>query len=111
MTHEELQDLLEAYVDETLDRATRAEVDRHLAGCDECRAIILLGDNDLDPASFDAIDKLFSLSGSSVIVSPYRDSHEKIVGVLGVVGPTRLNYARIIPMVDYTAKIIGKLIS
>jgi len=56
-------------------------------------------------------NKLFSLSGSSLIVSPYRDSHEKIVGVLGVVGPTRLNYARIIPMVDYTAKIIGKLIS
>ena len=56
-------------------------------------------------------NKLFSLSGSSLIVSPYRDSHEKIVGVLGVVGPTRLNYARIIPMVDYTAKIIGKLIT
>ena len=56
-------------------------------------------------------NKLFSLSGSSLIVSPYRDSHEKVVGVLGVVGPTRLNYARIIPMVDYTAKIIGKLIT
>lgn len=56
-------------------------------------------------------NKLFSLSGSSLIVSPYRDAHEKVVGVLGVVGPTRLNYARIIPMVDYTAKIIGKLIT
>jgi len=56
-------------------------------------------------------NKLFSLSGSSLIISPYRDSHEKVVGVLGVVGPTRLNYARIIPMVDYTAKIIGKLIT
>ncbi|HFC04571.1 MAG TPA: heat-inducible transcriptional repressor HrcA, partial [Rhizobiales bacterium] len=56
-------------------------------------------------------NKLFSLSGSSLIVSPYKDSHEKVVGVLGVVGPTRLNYARIIPMVDYTAKIIGKLIT
>lgn len=56
-------------------------------------------------------NKLFSLTGSSLIVSPYRDSHEKVVGVLGVVGPTRLNYARIIPMVDYTAKIIGKLIT
>lgn len=56
-------------------------------------------------------NKLFSLSGSSLIVSPYQDSHERVVGVLGVIGPTRLNYARIIPMVDYTAKIIGKLIT
>ena len=41
----------------------------------------------------------------------YRNGEEKIVGVLGVIGPTRLNYARIIPMVDYTAKLIGRLIS
>ena len=58
-----------------------------------------------------AENKLFSLSGSSLIISPYRNSEEKIVGVLGVIGPTRLNYARIIPMVDYTAKMIGRLIS
>ncbi len=56
-------------------------------------------------------NQLFSLSGSSLIVSPYHDAHEKVVGVLGVIGPTRLNYSRIIPMVDYTAKIIGKLIT
>jgi heat-inducible transcriptional repressor len=56
-------------------------------------------------------NKLFSLSGSSIIVAPYRNSEEKIVGVLGVIGPTRLNYARIIPMVDYTARLIGRLIS
>jgi heat-inducible transcriptional repressor len=56
-------------------------------------------------------NKLFSLSGSSLIIAPYRNSEEKIVGVLGVIGPTRLNYARIIPMVDYTAKVIGRLIS
>jgi len=56
-------------------------------------------------------NKLFSLSGSSMIITPYHDAHKQIVGVLGVVGPTRLNYARIIPMVDYTAKIIGKLIT
>ena len=49
-------------------------------------------------------NKLFSLSGSSIIVAPYRNTDEKIVGVLGVIGPTRLNYARIIPMVDYTAR-------
>ena len=54
--------------------------------------------------------KLFSLSGSSVIVSPYMNGAGEIVGVVGVIGPTRLNYARIIPMVDYTAKIIGTIL-
>jgi heat-inducible transcriptional repressor len=55
--------------------------------------------------------KLFSLSGSSLIVAPYRNTENHIVGVLGVIGPTRLNYGRIIPMVDYTAQAIGRLIS
>src|SRR6266446_1996360 len=55
--------------------------------------------------------KLFSLSGSSTIIAPYRDSTGGIVGVIGVIGPTRLNYARIIPMVDYTAKIVSKLLA
>ena len=54
-------------------------------------------------------NKLFSLSGSALIVSPFEDSEQKIVGVLGVIGPTRLNYARIIPMVDYTARLLGRL--
>jgi heat-inducible transcriptional repressor len=53
-------------------------------------------------------NKLFSLSGSSMIAAPLRDSHRRIVGALGVIGPTRLNYARIVPMVDYTAKIVGR---
>src|SRR5229473_1718827 len=56
-------------------------------------------------------NKLFSLSGSSTIIAPYRDSTGGIVGVIGVIGPTRLNYARIIPMVDYTAKIVSKLLA
>jgi heat-inducible transcriptional repressor len=56
-------------------------------------------------------NRLFSLSGSSLIVAPYRNSAEKIVGVLGIIGPTRMNYARIIPMVDYTAKVVGRLLS
>ena len=56
-------------------------------------------------------NKLFSLSGSSTIIAPYRDSTGGIVGVIGVIGPTRLNYARIVPMVDYTAKIVGKLLA
>jgi heat-inducible transcriptional repressor len=55
-------------------------------------------------------NKLFSLSGSSTIIAPYRDGAGRIVGVLGVIGPTRLNYARIIPMVDYTAKVVGRLL-
>jgi heat-inducible transcriptional repressor len=54
--------------------------------------------------------KLFSLSGSSTIIAPYRDSAGGIVGVIGVIGPTRLNYARIIPMVDYTAKVVSKML-
>lgn len=54
--------------------------------------------------------KLFSLSGSSMIVAPFSDSNQQILGSIGVIGPTRLNYARIIPMVDYTARVIGKLI-
>jgi heat-inducible transcriptional repressor len=56
-------------------------------------------------------NKLFSLSGSSLIVAPYRNSEEKIVGILGIIGPTRMNYARIIPMVDYTAKVVGRLLT
>ncbi|MGE0751968.1 MAG: heat-inducible transcriptional repressor HrcA [Variibacter sp.] len=56
-------------------------------------------------------NKLFSLSGSSTIIAPYRDGTGRIVGVVGVIGPTRLNYARIIPMVDYTAKVVSKLLA
>lgn len=54
---------------------------------------------------------LFSLSGSSLIVAPFKDSDRKIVGVLGVIGPTRLNYGRIIPMVDYTAKLVSRVLA
>jgi len=54
-------------------------------------------------------NKLFSLSGSSLIVAPYRDSDERIIGAVGVIGPTRLNYSRIVPMVDYTAQLMSKL--
>ena len=56
-------------------------------------------------------NKLFSLSGSSLIVAPFKDEKRKVVGVLGVIGPTRLNYARIIPMVDYTAKLVGRVLT
>jgi len=55
-------------------------------------------------------NNLFSLSGSSMVTAPFRDSEQRIVGVLGVIGPTRLNYARIVPMVDYTAKVVSRLL-
>lgn len=55
-------------------------------------------------------NRLFSLSGSSVIASPWRDGEGRVVGVVGVIGPTRLNYARVVPMVDFTAQSLSKLI-
>ena len=55
-------------------------------------------------------NKLFSLSGSSLVVAPYRDSESRVIGALGVIGPTRLNYARIVPMVDYTAQYISRIL-
>ncbi|MBT3536499.1 MAG: heat-inducible transcriptional repressor HrcA, partial [Rhodospirillaceae bacterium] len=54
--------------------------------------------------------QLFSLTGSSMIVAPYSNSNQEVIGAIGVVGPTHLNYARIVPMVDYTARVIGRLI-
>ncbi len=57
-----------------------------------------------------AENNLFSLSGSSLVVSPYMNGANKIVGVIGVIGPTRLNYSRIVPMVDYTARVIGRML-
>src|SRR5262249_42724170 len=53
---------------------------------------------------------LFGVTGCSLVIAPYQNSREQIVGAIGVIGPTRINYARIIPMVDYTAKMIGRLI-
>jgi heat-inducible transcriptional repressor len=58
-----------------------------------------------------AENKLFALSGSSVIAAPYRDGEGKVVGVVGVIGPTRLNYARVVPMVDFTAKALSRLMA
>ncbi|HSI42676.1 MAG TPA: heat-inducible transcriptional repressor HrcA [Xanthobacteraceae bacterium] len=55
-------------------------------------------------------NKLFSMSGSSTIVAPYRDGQGRVLGVLGVIGPTRLNYARIVPMVDFTARVVSRVL-
>ncbi|GIX12288.1 MAG: heat-inducible transcription repressor HrcA [Paracoccaceae bacterium] len=56
-------------------------------------------------------NKLFSLSGSSLVISPYMNAERRIIGALGVIGPTRLNYGRIVPIVDYTARLVGRLVS
>ncbi|MEM6914760.1 MAG: heat-inducible transcriptional repressor HrcA, partial [Pseudomonadota bacterium] len=56
-------------------------------------------------------NKLFSLSGSSLVVSPYMNADRKVVGAVGVIGPTRLNYGRIVPIVDYTAQLVGRMLS
>ena len=56
-------------------------------------------------------NKLFSLSGSSLVVSPYMNADRRIIGAVGVIGPTRLNYGRIVPIVDYTAQLVGRLLT
>jgi heat-inducible transcriptional repressor len=56
-------------------------------------------------------NKLFSMSGSSLVISPYRDTSRRIIGAIGVIGPTRLNYGRIVPIVDYTARVVGRMVS
>ena len=55
-------------------------------------------------------NRLFSLSGSSMIAAPFRDGQQRVVGAVGVIGPTRLNYARIVPMVDFTARVVSRLL-
>jgi len=83
------------------DLETRREVIDLLGRADQAEGVrIFIGSE----------NKLFSLSGSSTIVAPYHDAAGRIVGVLGVIGPTRLNYARVIPMVDYTARAVSKLL-
>jgi heat-inducible transcriptional repressor len=55
--------------------------------------------------------RLFSLSGSAVIAAPYMTGQQKVLGAIGVIGPARLNYARVIPLVDYTARVLGRLLN
>jgi heat-inducible transcriptional repressor len=56
-------------------------------------------------------NKLFSLSGSALVVSPYMNADRRIIGAVGVIGPTRLNYGRVVPIVNYTAQLVGRLLS
>lgn len=57
-----------------------------------------------------AQNELFGMAGCSMVVAPFQNAREQIIGAIGVIGPTRLNYARIIPMVDYTAKLVGRIL-
>ena len=100
-----------------LEDSALADIDRirqlldELEGKEEI-ARLLDSARDADAAKIfiGAENKLFSLSGSSVIAAPYKDRDGKVVGVVGVIGPTRLNYARVVPMVDFTAQTISKLL-
>jgi heat-inducible transcriptional repressor len=75
------------------------------------RLLELAGEGDGVRIFIGSENRLFSLSGSSIIAAPYANAQGKVVGVIGVLGPTRLNYARIIPMVDHTAKVVGRLLA
>ncbi len=74
------------------------------------RLVDLVGDAEGVQIFIGADNELFNLTGCSMVVAPFKNSQEKIVGAVGVIGPTRINYARIIPMVDYTAKVVGRLL-
>jgi heat-inducible transcriptional repressor len=100
-----------------LDEASAADLDRvrllleDLEGKEELVQLLDLARDGQGMKIFiGSENKLFSLSGSSVIAAPYRAAGGGLVGVVGVIGPTRLNYARVVPMVDYTAKALSRLI-
>lgn len=99
-----------------IDEAAAADLDRVRQLLDELESkeeIARLIDSARDAQStrifIGSENNLFSLSGSSVIAAPYREAGGKVVGVVGVIGPTRLNYARIVPMVDFTAQALSRL--
>ncbi|HTQ13224.1 MAG TPA: heat-inducible transcriptional repressor HrcA [Rhizomicrobium sp.] len=78
---------------------------------DLIRLLELAGQGDGVRIFIGSENRLFSLSGSSIVAAPYANSAGKVVGVIAVLGPTRLNYARIIPMVDHTAKVVSRLLA
>lgn len=99
-----------------IDTATTDDLDRIrqlLGELEEVQEIARLLDSAADGAAtkifIGSENKLFALSGSSVIASPYRGADGRVVGVVGVIGPTRLNYARVVPMVDFTAQTLSRL--
>ena len=102
-----LLDTVEARADIERVRTLFEEIERK---AELIRLLELAKDGDGVRIFIGAENRLFSLSGSSIVAAPYANSQGKIVGVIGVLGPTRLNYGRIIPMVDHTAKVVGRLL-
>jgi heat-inducible transcriptional repressor len=74
------------------------------------RVLDLVGRADGVQIFIGAQNELFGMAGCSMVVAPFQNAREQIVGAIGVIGPTRLNYARIIPMVDYTARLVGRML-
>ncbi|HEY5337966.1 MAG TPA: heat-inducible transcriptional repressor HrcA [Rhizomicrobium sp.] len=103
-----LLDSVEAQTDIERVRTLFDDIDRK---SDLIRLMELAKDADGVRIFIGSENRLFSLSGSSIVAAPYANAQGKIVGVIGVLGPTRLNYARIIPMVDYTAKIVSRFLA
>ena len=103
-----LLDSVEAQTDLERIRILFDDIDRKN---DLIRLLELARDGDGVRIFIGSENRLFSLSGSSIVAAPYADAKGKIIGVIAVLGPTRLNYARIIPMVDYTAKLVTRLIA
>ncbi|MBY6090532.1 heat-inducible transcriptional repressor HrcA [Pseudooceanicola sp. 502str34] len=102
--------LLEATAEEDLDRI-RTLFDDLERKRDIAEFLQLAEEGDGVRIFIGSENKLFSLSGSSLVVSPYMNADRKIIGAVGVIGPTRLNYGRIVPIVDYTAQLVGRMIS
>jgi len=102
-----LLDTVEAQADIERVRTLFEDIERK---ADLIRLLELAKDGDGVRIFIGSENRLFSLSGSSIVAAPYANAAGKIVGVIGVLGPTRLNYGRIIPMVDHTAKVIGRLL-
>jgi heat-inducible transcriptional repressor len=102
--------LIDAYAGEDLDRVRKL-----LDELEEAQEIALLLESARDAPGcrifIGSENRMFALSGSSVIAAPYRGSQGEVVGVVGVIGPTRLNYARVVPMVDFTAKALTRLMA
>ncbi len=102
-----LLDNVEAQADIERVRTLFEDIERK---ADLIRLLELAKDGDGVRIFIGSENRLFSLSGSSIVAAPYANAAGKIVGVIGILGPTRLNYGRIIPMVDHTAKVIGRLL-
>ncbi|MEJ0027876.1 MAG: heat-inducible transcriptional repressor HrcA [Rhizomicrobium sp.] len=102
-----LLDTVEAVADIERVRTLFEDIERK---ADLIRLLELAKDGDGVRIFIGSENRLFSLSGSSIVAAPYANAAGKIVGVIGVLGPTRLNYGRIIPMVDHTAKVVGRLL-